>query len=161
MDLNGWQTNRRKSIVDCVAVVGERSWIDHDGVSIFSGALDCIDDGALMIGLERIELNAERTRTLPPHVFEIDKRSGAIDLGLSGSEEIEVGAVDDEEMHRLSLHGFTGSRKFGHEMGGFERVSKVKGRLVEGDELDWALLGDLVRQGVGEVRCVYRSHICH
>lgn len=71
--------------------------IDDDESALLAGCVDAVDDGALMIGLEVAQLQAQTTRLGLGGGLDVVECGAAVDGGLAGAEEVEVGAVDEED----------------------------------------------------------------
>lgn len=55
----GRNANGLERIENGDAGVGVSGWIDHNSVNLLIGLLDAIDDRALMVGLEQLDLHAQ------------------------------------------------------------------------------------------------------
>ena len=77
--------------------VGIGSRVHHHGVKLSIGLLQLVDEAAFMIGLVVNEL---MLRELRFEMLEMGlKRGAAVNLGLSLAEQVEVGAVENEDFH--------------------------------------------------------------
>lgn len=78
--------------------VGRR--VDDDAVDLAVGLLDLVDDVALVVGLENLDLvKALRGARLLADLDQAVVVVAAVDTRLANAEHVEVGAVDDECFH--------------------------------------------------------------
>lgn len=74
--------------------------VDDDAVDLAVGLLDLVDDAALVVGLEDLDLvKALRGARLPADLDQAVVVVAAVDTRLANAEHVEVGAVDDECFH--------------------------------------------------------------
>lgn len=77
--------------------VCEGARVDNDRVNIAPPFLDAVDDGALPVGLEGIELNVELGALGAcscDHVFECDV---SIEVWFAGPEQVKVWTIDEKD----------------------------------------------------------------
>lgn len=98
MDLYFGEREHAQGIMQRIAVVGQCPSIDDEAVAwVGEELLKTLDDGSLVIGLKVIE--GMRGESLAYAAQEVIEGVSAIDVRFSLTEQVEVGAVDDEEMH--------------------------------------------------------------
>lgn len=74
--------------------------VDDDAVDLAVGLLDLVDDAALVVGLEDLDLvKALRGARLLADLDQAVVVVAAVDTRLANAEHVEVGAVDDECFH--------------------------------------------------------------
>lgn len=98
MHLDRGQPHPCQGIAHGNAVVGQRPGIDHDAIRPFARLLDGIDDLPFVVRLQDAGLRAQSSGFgLDP---EIDLIEGlpAVQLRLPPAEQIEVGAVQDQNL---------------------------------------------------------------
>ena len=82
--------------------IGRR--VDDDAVDLAIGLLDFVDDAALVVGLEDLNLvKALRGACLLADLDQAVVVVAAVDARLANAEHVEVGAVDDECFHGCFL----------------------------------------------------------
>ena len=101
MDFHDGQIDSRKRIANGDTRVGETAGIDQDPMHGFSFLLDLIDNHAFVIRLAEHDLRTritglKRERTI--NLFEGDR---SIDIGLTGTEQIEVRSVNHQHATRI------------------------------------------------------------
>ena len=78
--------------------------VDDDAVDLAVGLLDLVDDAALVVGLEDLDLvEALRGARILADLHQAVIVVTAIDARLANAEHVEVGAVDDECFHGCFL----------------------------------------------------------
>ena len=73
--------------------------VDDDAVRRAVGRLDRIDDRALVVGLEQLDLHARFARRCADEILQRGKVPAAVDGGLTQTEQVQVRSVDDEKFH--------------------------------------------------------------
>ena len=99
MDFYGWSGNRQECVVQCYAGMAVTARIDDDAVVRKAHCLNLADKFAFDIGLKVFDVNL----WIP---FSEDSQflfhgSGAIDVGLTCADEVEIGSVDDDNLHNV------------------------------------------------------------
>ena len=80
--------------------VGVGAGIEDDAVLGTAGGVDRIDQRAFVVALREIKRHAERFGMGAAHRLDVGDGGAAIDLGLAQAEQVEVGAIEDEQrMH--------------------------------------------------------------
>lgn len=77
--------------------MGEATGVNDDCIDVTAGFVDAIDDGAFVVGLEVGKCHVEGARLLLRRGDYVREGGGAVDGGFAGTEEVEVGAVDEED----------------------------------------------------------------
>src|SRR5260370_29269986 len=104
MDLGGRNRKRLQAVEKGERVRRERSGVDDDARRLWSLLLQEVDDLALSIALKEVDLDTEFSRFVANRVHQVGKRLSPVDVGLALAEQVEVGAVDDEEpLHASAL----------------------------------------------------------
>ena len=99
VDLNDRDADGADAIGQGDGGMGIASRVHHHGVELPIGILQFVDQHAFMVGLEIGDfVLGETFAELWQIVFEGDI---AIDFGLALAEEVEVGAVEDEDSHSI------------------------------------------------------------
>ena len=108
VDLDGGDGDGLEGVEDCDARVRVGSRIDDDAVDLAVGLLDLVDDAALVVGLEHLDLvKALRSTCLLADLDQAVVVVAAVDARLSNAEHVEVGAVDNECFHGCFLWGWS------------------------------------------------------
>ena len=84
-------------IVEGDAGVGVGAGVEDDAVGRESYLVELVDEVALVVALEVGELHSGVLGTELGEV--VVEAASAVDAGLTGAEEVEVGTVDDEIFH--------------------------------------------------------------
>ena len=74
-------------------------WVDDDAVHRAIGRLNGIDDRALVVGLEQLDLHARFARRCADEILQCGKIAAAVDGGLTQTEQVQVRPIDDEKFH--------------------------------------------------------------
>ena len=70
--------------------------VDHNARARADRLVDPVDQDPLGIGLPELEREAELPGPLATHRLDLGKRRGAVNMGLAGAEQVQIGAVQDE-----------------------------------------------------------------
>lgn len=109
VDLNGGDGDGFEGVEDRHAGVRVGSRVDDDAVDLAVGLLDLVDDAALVVRLEDLDLvKALRGACLLADLDQAVVVVAAVDARLANAEHVEVGAVDDECFHGCFLCGWSG-----------------------------------------------------
>ena len=109
MDLNGGDGDGFERVQDGYAGVRVGRRVDDDAVDLAVSLLDLVDDAALVVGLEDLDLvKALRGACLLADLYQAVVVVAAVDARLANAEHVEVGAVDDECFHGCFLCGWAG-----------------------------------------------------
>lgn len=99
----------QKGITDGNRCVREAAWVNDDAVDMAASGLYAVDNGAFVVGLECLECGTQRGCTLLCRFFDVGQSRVAVDIWFASPEEIQVGAIDEEDgfafswTHLLSL----------------------------------------------------------
>jgi hypothetical protein len=96
MNFDGWNLHSGNRISKGVGVVSVGSWVKDDSVGPFSGFMEQIDELAFVVGLMDFELATASFGKSSELGIELIQGHRSIDFGFPFSEEIEVGAVENE-----------------------------------------------------------------
>lgn len=106
VDLDGGDGDGLEGVQDRHAGVRVGRRIDDDAVDLAVGLLDLVDDAALVVGLEDLDLvEALRGTCLLADLDQAVVVVAAVDAWLANAEHVEVGAVNDECFHGCFLCG--------------------------------------------------------
>ena len=106
VDLHGGDGHGLEGIEDRYACVRVGCWVDDDAVDLAVGLLDLVDDAALVVGLEDLDLvKALRGARLLADLDQAVVVVAAVDARLANAEHVQIGAVDDECFHGCFLWG--------------------------------------------------------
>ena len=96
MHLHRRQIDRLQSVIDGITVMGKCAGIDDNTVRIPKGFMDTVDDGALVVGLEKFQIHVEPLilSFLREGVLNVLQGFRAVDLRLPHAQHIEVGTID-------------------------------------------------------------------
>lgn len=109
VDLNGGDGDGFEGVEDRHAGVRVGSRVDDDAVDLAVGLLDLVDDAALVVRLEDLDLvKALRGACLLADLDQAVVVVAAVDARLANAEHVEVGSVDDECFHGCFLCGWAG-----------------------------------------------------
>ena len=107
--------------------MGEGGGVDQDeGGAVAAGGLDPVDQRVLGVGLERLQLMAGRGGLCAQAGIDVGQRRAPVDLRLAAAEQVEVGAVQDQQSgHRGCGTGKGGSLREGAITVQFGEVKRV------------------------------------
>lgn len=97
MQLNKWNANTQQRIANGHRGVRVGARVDHDSVDLAARGLDAIDDCALMVGLEGIESAVMAGGNRAAVGLDIREGGAAVDVRFASAQEVEVGAVNEED----------------------------------------------------------------
>ena len=110
VDFDEGQRHAGQCVADGDRGVGEGGRVDQDeGRAVGAGRLDAVDQGMLGIGLEAVQLVAGGLGLCRQRPVDVRQRRMAIDLRLAGAEQIEVGAMQDQQLSHSRLQRKGGS----------------------------------------------------
>lgn len=109
VDLNGGDGDGFERVQDGYAGVRVGRRVDDDAVDLAVSLLDFVDDAALVVGLEDLDLVKTLCGTrLLANLDQAVVVVAAVDARLANAEHVEVGSVDDECFHGCFLCGWAG-----------------------------------------------------
>src|ERR1700694_5256479 len=107
VDLDDGHVERSQAVIEGVGVVAQRGRVDDHAQRARRLLLEAVDQLALAVALEEADLPAQLLGARVDHRLDGGQRPAAVDLGLAGSQRIEVGAVGDDHpsgcAHALSI----------------------------------------------------------
>ena len=104
VDLDGGDGDGLEGVQDRNARVRVGCRIDDDAVDLAVGLLDLVDDAALVVGLEDLDLvKALRGAGFLADLDQAVIVVAAVDARLANAKHVEVGTVDDECFHGCFL----------------------------------------------------------
>ena len=109
VDLDGGDGDGLEGVQDSNAGVRVSCRVDDDAVDLAVCLLDLVDDAALVVGLEDLDLvEALCGAGLLADLHQAVVVVAAVDARLANAEHVEVGSVDDESFHGCFLCGWSG-----------------------------------------------------
>ena len=109
VDLDGGDGDGLEGIEDRYARMRVSGRVDDDAVDLAVGLLDLVDDAALVVGLEDLDLVKALCGTrLLANLDQAVVVVAAVDARLANAEHVEVGSVDDECFHGCFLCSWAG-----------------------------------------------------
>ena len=109
VDLDGGDGDGLEGVQNRDARVRVGRRVDDDAVDLAVGLLDLVDDAALVVGLEDLDLiKALRGASFLADLDQTVVVVAAVDARLANAEHVEVRAVDDECFHGCFLCGLVG-----------------------------------------------------
>lgn len=107
VDLHSRDSDGLEGVEDGHARMRVGCRVDDDAVDLPIGLLDLVDDAALVVGLEDLDLvKALCGACLLADLDQAVVVVAAVDARLANAEHVEVGAVDDECFHGCFLCGW-------------------------------------------------------
>jgi len=103
MDLDHGDGDGRDRIAQGIGVVRIGARVHDDALVRVARILDGVDEDALVVALEEIDLHAQLDGMGPDEVLDIIEGLRAIDRRLTFAEKVQVGAVHHEIAHRPLL----------------------------------------------------------
>eukprot|EP00825_Cyclidium_porcatum_P015735 TRINITY_DN19018_c0_g1_i1.p2 TRINITY_DN19018_c0_g1~~TRINITY_DN19018_c0_g1_i1.p2 ORF type:complete len:225 (+),score=29.08 TRINITY_DN19018_c0_g1_i1:189-863(+) len=126
VDFDEGQGHCRQRVADRDGGVGEGGRIDQDeGGAVGAGGLDTVHQRVLGIGLTGAQLMAGFLRLRHQCQVDVCQRRMAIDLRLARAEQVEVGAMQDQQLRHSALQ-----RKGGSLLEAADAVQLAEVRLV-------------------------------
>jgi hypothetical protein len=80
--------------------VREPARVDHDAGAVLAGGVDGIQQHALVVALHGTDLEAAAGRGIRRHPLDVGERRRPVQGRLPGAQEVQVGAVDEEQAAR-------------------------------------------------------------
>lgn len=101
VDFDGGEAHGGDGVTEGDASMGVSGGIDHDDVELFGGLLDPSDEFAFDIALAEIDFDAEFLGAAGYFLFDFAEGGAAIDTGFSEAEHVQVGAVEEQDLHLI------------------------------------------------------------
>src|SRR5713101_7464649 len=99
MDFECRDIDRFNRIAQSVRVVRQRPWVDHQSVHPPALSMEDIDQFPFVIALKSPKPKGELARRFAKLGIQLGERHRAVDFGLSLAQEIQVGAVQQQDVH--------------------------------------------------------------
>ena len=94
MDFYHRDTTADNGVSECYGRVGIARGVQDDGVHPFCGcSMQCVDRHSFVVGLLAPDVDSSNRATVAKGLVDVRKRIAAIDLGLSPTEEVQIGTV--------------------------------------------------------------------
>ena len=90
-------------IINCKRRVSVGGRVENDRIEDILRFLDPIHQYALMISLTHLNINTGLFTLRSAMRYKIGIRRGPVEIDLSASEQIEVGTVQNENLHRRTI----------------------------------------------------------
>ena len=103
VDLDDREFGGEKGVEHSDRSVGQRTRVENNPLGRFAGLLDPVDQLALVIGLAEVDLEAECRGARRAALLDVAERVMAVDRGVADPEQVQVGAVQDEDRRQRSL----------------------------------------------------------
>ena len=100
VDFNGWEACCRDRVTDRDAGVSVGGGVEEDDVPRAGRLLDPGDQVAFMIGLAELQNVAVPGGCLAELAFDFGEALIAVNRRFATSEEIQIGAVENQDVHR-------------------------------------------------------------
>lgn len=98
MQLDKRNPHAQQRIPDRDRRMRERTWVDDDAVDLVAArGVDAVDESAFVVGLVGLEGGVEGGGVGGAGRFDVGEGCGAVDVWFAGAEEVEVGAVEEED----------------------------------------------------------------
>ena len=99
MNLYGRDLHRLDGVAQRVAGVGVRAGIEDDAVGGVPGAVDGVDQRALMVRLVGLQAVPQLLRPFATHLLDLRQGRRSVHLRATGAEQVQVGSVQEEDPH--------------------------------------------------------------
>ena len=103
-DTRGLGHEQRHRVAQRNAGVGEASGIQNQALDLAPRRLQAVDQGALVIRLEGLEPRPGFGRQALQPGLDLGERGAPVDLGLSPAEFVQVGAIEEQDPHRVRFY---------------------------------------------------------
>src|SRR5207302_1107822 len=97
VDLDDRQIGSEKGVEHRDRSVGKRARVEDDSLGCFTSLLDPIDQLTFVIGLAEVDLEVECCGAGRAALLDVAERVMAIDRRVANPEQVEVGAVQNED----------------------------------------------------------------
>lgn len=97
MNLNKRNRHSHQRIPNRNASMRQRTRVNQHGIEFAPRGVDAIYDRAFVVGLECFEVDALGGGEGLGRVFDVEEGCCPVEMGFAGSQEVEVGAVDEED----------------------------------------------------------------
>lgn len=97
MNFDKRDLNRQQGVAQRNARVRKGAWIQNDKIDLVSGGpLDTVDQLVLGIALIAIELVPQLGREFDAALLDVGQRGRAVNLGLAGTQEVQIRTIDKQ-----------------------------------------------------------------
>ena len=97
MQLNKRDIHPQQRIPNRHGRMRETTRVDNDSVNVVTGCVDAVDQSTFVVGLEGVERCAHGGGVGGAGGLDIGESGVAVDVWFAGAEEVEVGAVEEED----------------------------------------------------------------
>jgi len=105
--LDEGQTHREEGVPNADRTVGEAGSIDQDPLEIMARSLDPVNQHSLMVRLIGDQLSAQGVGQLSKVGVDLGEGLVAVEAGLAGTEQVEVGSVEDADAQGVQARSKT------------------------------------------------------
>src|SRR5438552_3128649 len=105
--LNDRLPERLERVVNRVAVVRPRTWIDDQRVGVVVGVVDPLDELALAVRLTAANAHPELLSPFVDPCLELVQADPAVQRVIASADDVEVDSVQDEDLHGGSVFELT------------------------------------------------------
>ena len=102
VDLEHRERHRLDRVVQRHAVLRQRGRIEQRAVERVDALVQLVDEHALVVRLQRLELDAALVSEAMQPLVDLRQGRRAVDVRLAAAEQVQVGAVQDQEFHGSS-----------------------------------------------------------
>lgn len=127
VDFDGGEIDGGDGVAEGVAVVGEGAGVDEEAVGPGAGVVDGVDEDAFVVGLLVAEFGVVLGGEGGELLVDVGEGEVAVDVGFTGAEKVEVGAVKEEDL-------------VGHYFSSCGRVINSGGMASESQTSSWSPL---------------------
>ena len=89
----------QQGITDGDGRVGVSPGVDQDSAHRAAGLMDPVHQGTFVVALKAIDRGPQGAGLLPQRRIDLLEAATAVDPGLPGAEQVEVGAMEAEQLH--------------------------------------------------------------
>ena len=174
VDLEHRERHRLDGVVQGDAVLRQPGRVDEGALHGVDALVQLVDEGTFVVRLEALELAAELAGEHLQLGVDLGQRRAAVDVRLAPAKEIEVGAVQDEDLHRVTMlvrllvdagqlvgvelgDGWIvgGNEAVGDRLGDGAHAAELGGgELVVGHALGFQLVDRFLRRGAADLALV-------
>ena len=94
--LDRGEVDRGQSVLKGPAVVGQGPGVYHQAIDPGTGLVDPVDQLAFVVRLKCLDLQPQLGSPGADPILELGQGGVSIDMGLAHAEQVEVGAIEDE-----------------------------------------------------------------
>ena len=101
MHLYRGELHRRNGVSHRHAGVGKAPGIDDDSGHVIAALLNHVDDGAFVIGLKALDLDADLFALFSQGVVDLRQSDATVDVGFTGAKQVQVRPMNHPD-HRMN-----------------------------------------------------------